>query len=115
MQPFHKVLVRYRSYPAFPIASSDSEPWKEHESVCGFPRYDLCVLCGEKSFFSFRDFRGHSFLIILRGSYLWLRLGRAMPFVDKNGVDISFLPQVEDTPEVRSTIWRFVPSGFPNR
>nr|VFJ75035.1 MAG: hypothetical protein BECKFM1743A_GA0114220_108091 [Candidatus Kentron sp. FM]VFK21733.1 MAG: hypothetical protein BECKFM1743B_GA0114221_108091 [Candidatus Kentron sp. FM] len=42
-----------------------------------------CVLCGEKSFFSFRDFRGHFFLIILRGSYLWLRLHRAMPFVDK--------------------------------
>nr|VFJ46359.1 MAG: hypothetical protein BECKFM1743A_GA0114220_100362 [Candidatus Kentron sp. FM] len=35
------IRYRYRSCPAFPIASSDidSEPWKEHESVCGSPRY----------------------------------------------------------------------------
>nr|VFJ77111.1 MAG: hypothetical protein BECKFM1743A_GA0114220_109621 [Candidatus Kentron sp. FM]VFK24046.1 MAG: hypothetical protein BECKFM1743B_GA0114221_109651 [Candidatus Kentron sp. FM] len=34
------IRYRYRSYRAFPIASSDidSEHWKEHESVCGFPR-----------------------------------------------------------------------------
>ena len=39
------IRYRYRSCPAFPIASSDidSEPWKEHESVCGSPRYVIRI------------------------------------------------------------------------